>query len=71
LPAKSGLKYLDIYFRLNSKNVKFYDRYRPQIITGLSKIGGIIALLKIGAIINMVNWFLFKREAAKDNLFDM
>jgi hypothetical protein len=59
-----------ISFYLNSQSVIFYERYRPQIIVGLSKIGGIIALLKIGTIINMINWFLFKKEAAKDNIVD-
>jgi hypothetical protein len=36
----------------------------------LSKIGGIIAILKIGALLNLMNWFFFKKKAAQDNLVD-
>jgi len=60
--------YISFKYFLKGDHVLKYNRYRPQIVSSLSNIGGLIALLKIGAILNIINWFFFTKEAAKDNL---
>ena len=59
-PISSNI--LHFYFQLNNAFVTSYDRYRPSLVTALSSIGGLIAILKVGALIYLVHSWMFRRE---------
>lgn len=46
-------------------NAEYYHRYPDTIIMGLSKIGGLLALLKLGAILHIIHHTLFRRNLFK------
>lgn len=52
-------------FQLNNAFVTSYDRYRPSLVTALSRIGGLIAILKVGALIYLVHSWMFRRELSR------
>jgi hypothetical protein len=50
-----------------STNIEIYERYPENIVSALSKIGGIKALLGIGLlVVSLIHERLFEKKLAKD-----
>ena len=43
-----------------------YDKYPDSILIGLARLGGLIAILRIGFFLNILNKYLFQRALLKD-----
>ena len=50
------------YFQLKNAFVTSDNRYHPSLVTALSRIGGLIVILKVDALIYLVHSWMFRRE---------
>ena len=48
--------------------VKVYEKHWPSILLALSKLGGLLALLKISSLIQIIHRKLFRNAVKQDDL---
>lgn len=58
--------YIRINFELENNLVVTQDKYPDSFLIGLARLGGLIAILRIGSLLNVLNKFWFNKALLKD-----
>jgi hypothetical protein len=53
---------INLQFELERDTIVSYENYPDSILTGLAKIGGLIAIFRIGYLLNLCNKYWFERQ---------
>ncbi len=64
--TKINYSHVYLEFRLDKNIVISYEKYPDSILNGLSKVGGIIALLRISFFLNVLNHYLFDKKISRE-----
>ncbi len=59
--------YFEIVFFLKQNYVRSYERYRPQILSVLAKVGGLLAIFNISFIMQLIHRKFFRNAVKKDD----
>lgn len=51
-----------MFFKLDKNTITVYQKYPDSIFNGLAKIGGLIALLRIGTLLSFYNKRFFDKD---------
>ena len=51
-----------LYFKLDKNTIVVYQKYPDSILSGLAKIGGLIAILRIGSLLTIYNKRFFEKD---------
>jgi hypothetical protein len=55
---------MNLQFELERDTIVSYESYPDSILTGLAKIGGLIAIFRIGYLLTLCNKYWFERQMA-------
>jgi hypothetical protein len=53
---------INLQFELERDTIVSYENYPDSILAGLAKIGGLIAIFRIGNLLNLCNKYWFERQ---------